>query len=246
MKRCRGRHIAGSKQLRRADVPISGKACDILKPIASLKRIRLMNHRPLRTAALTLLFTVLSFLPALASAGRPGPYVPLCPPRIEFSASYLAIIPPGGGSGYLFRIENHTDHAVRLAEPVPSSAHWYARVGSRWLWRASTGTGGSLVDATHPHGMVFAYRPPSTKGDPKYIMVPAHGSYEWTESVREDPVLAYRPGCAQCDYPGEHRYRAVFAYAWLPPFGARTPKHLLTCGLRTGMVVMPPKPRGKR
>lgn len=204
-----------------------------------------MNHRCFRAAAVVLLFTFFAVLPALASAGRPGPYVPLCSPRIQFTASYLAIIQPGGGSGYLFRIENGLDHAVRLAEPVPTSAHWYARVGSEWLWRASTGTGGSLVDATRTKGMVFAYRPSSAKPDPKYITVPAHGSYEWTESVHEYPVLAYQPGCSHCHYPGEHRYRAVFAYAWLPPFGARTPEHLLTCGLRTGMVVMPPKPRGK-
>lgn len=204
-----------------------------------------MNSRCLRVAALVFALAALAFAPAFASAGRFGQDVPTCSPRIRFTASYLAMVKPGGSSGYLFRIENDTGHVIRLAEPVPSSAHWYAKVGSEWLWRASTGTGGSLVDATRTRGMVFAYRPSSLKSDPKYITVPAHGAYEWTESVREDPALAYRPGCAHCDYPGEHRYRAVFAYAWLPPLGARVPEHLLTCGLRTGMTVMPPKPRKK-
>lgn len=203
-----------------------------------------MNLRTLRSSVLFSAVFVLAFLPALASS-RPGPDVPQCSPRIHFTASYLGIAKPGGGPGYLFQIKNDTSHPIRLAEPTPSSAHWYAKVGSLWLWRASTGTGGSLVDANRPHGPVFAYRPPSAKTDPKYITVPAHGTYQWAETVRNNPVLAYRPSCAHCNYPGEHHYRVVFAYAWLPPFGAHVPDHLLTCGLRTGMVVMPPKPHGK-
>lgn len=176
-----------------------------------------------------------------AADRRPGPVVPLCSRRIVFTASYLAQTGPGGGPGFLFRIENHTAKPIRLAEPVPSSAHWYARVGRKWLWRASSGSGGSLVNAIQERGPVFAYRSGEDAADPHYLTVPAHGKYEWTASERSNPVLDYQPRCAHCNYPGEHDYKAVFAYAWLPPKGRRVP-HLLRCGLRTNLVDMPPKP----
>ncbi len=46
---------------------------------------------------------------------------------------------------------------------------------------------------------------------------PPHQSREWTESPQENPVLEYKPGCAQCSYPGESEYQVVFAYAYLAP-----------------------------
>ena len=187
------------------------------------------------------------FLPSLASTAashRPGPYVPLCSRKIVFTASYLAQLERGDGTGYLFRIENHTSRPIRLAEPVPSSAHWYARVGNKWLWRASSGSGGSYVNAIHEGGPVFAYRPSSPAADPSYITVPAHGKYEWTAGDRDNSALAYQPRCEHCNYPGEREYKAVFAYAYLPAAGQQV-KGLLPCGLRTNLVDMPPKPRSK-
>lgn len=185
-------------------------------------------------------------LPALAHTGaaihHPGPYVPLCSKQIVFSASYLAESKPGDGPSYLFQIENKTGEAIRLAEPVPTSAHWYAHVGSKWLWRASSGSGGSYVDAVNERGAVFAYQPKNGAADPAYITVPAHGTYEWTAGEHENAALAYRPGCERCNYPGERDYKAVFAYAWLPPEGSgKKDEGLLRCGLRTGLVDMPPK-----
>jgi hypothetical protein len=117
-------------------------------------------------------------------------------------------------------------------------------VGTKWLWRASSGSGGSYVDAINERGPVFAYQPENRTADPRYIIIPAHGKYEWTSGDRDNPALAYRPGCERCNYPGEHDYKAVFAYAYLPPPG-RHIEGLLRCGLRTNFVDMPPKPTGK-
>jgi hypothetical protein len=175
-----------------------------------------------------------------AAIHHPGPYVPLCSSQIQLRASYLGQLPNGAGPGYLFRIENRTAKAIRLAKPVPTSAHWYARVGSEWLWRASSGSGGSYVDATNERGPVFAYRPTTALADPQYITVPPHGKYEWTAGEHDNAALAYRPGCEHCDHPGEHEYKAVFAYAYLPPAGQHV-KGLLACGLRSQLVDMPSK-----
>lgn len=196
--------------------------------------------RFLRTAFCLLL--LLSFTSTILTAWphQPGPTVPLCSRQIVFSASYLVATDPGAGPGFLFRIDNGTAKPITLAEPVPSSAHWYARVGNRWLWRASSGAGGSYVDAINEKGPVFAYQPKQPLADPRYISVPAHGHYEWTASERQIPALAYKPGCARCNYPGEYMYKAVFAYAYLPP-PQEHKDGLLGCGLRSGLVDMPPK-----
>jgi hypothetical protein len=173
------------------------------------------------------------------AAHRPGPTVPLCSRQITFRASYLAETTPGAGPSYLFQIENATAKPLKLAAPVPSSAHWYARVGNRWLWRASSGAGGSYVDAINEKGAVFAYKPKDAPAQPKYLIVPAHGNYEWTAGEHEIPALSYKPSCALCNYPGEHEYKAVFAYAYLPhPEEHET--GLLACGLRSNLVDMPP------
>jgi len=197
-----------------------------------------------RTAALLAVLLPLCFSAVGAAEHYPGPVVPLCSRSIVFTASYLAQTHPGGGPGFLFRIENHTAAPIRLAEPVPSSAHWYARVGSKWLWRASSGSGGSLVNAIQERGPVFAYRADDNGADPQYLTVPAHGKYEWAAAERDNPVLDYQPRCAHCNYPGERDYKAVFAYAWLPPQGQSVP-NLLRCGLRSNLVDMPPKPEAK-
>jgi len=194
----------------------------------------------LRVAIFILLPFSFTAQSSTAAAHRPGPTMPLCPRQITIKASYLAETVPGEGPSYLFRIENGTANPITLAEPVPSSAHWYARVGNRWLWRASSGAGGSFVDAINEKGPVFAYQPKSVATDPKYITVPAHGSYEWTAGQKEIPALSYKPSCALCNYPGEHVYKAVFAYAYLPPAQAHK-DGLLACGLRSNLVDMPPK-----
>lgn len=175
-----------------------------------------------------------------AAVHHPGPYVPLCSREIVFTASYLAETKPGEGISFLFRIENNSAKPIKLAEPVPSSAHWYARVGNRWLWRASSGAGGSYVDAIDEKGPVFAYQPKELPANPRYLTVPAHDKYEWTVGEHENPALSYKPSCALCNYPGEHEYKAVFAYAYLPPAQEHV-EGLLPCGLRSGLVEMPPK-----
>lgn len=167
-----------------------------------------------------------------------GPYVQPCT-GITLSASYLAEAEPGQGPGFLFRIENHTEHEIRLEQPVPSSAHWYARVGSRWLWRASAGRGGALVNALLPQGRLFAYQPATAPDQPEYLVVPAHGVQQWAEAMLNNPAIAYRPSCPMCNYPGESDYQAVFAYAYLPSADEKAP-NLLRCGLRSAPVPMPP------
>lgn len=195
----------------------------------------------LRAASLVPTISLVALAYTGAAVHHPGPYVSLCSHQISFKASYLAPTHKGDTPGYLFRIENHTTKPIKLAEPVPSSAHWYARVGTKWLWRASSGSGGSYVDAINERGPVFAWQPPTEYQDPKYITIPAHGKYEWTSGETNNAALAYRPGCEHCNYPGEHDYKAVFAYAYLPPPGQHV-TGLLRCGLRSNLVDMPPKP----
>ncbi len=191
-----------------------------------------------------LLRSAFFLLPMIAvSAGsavthHPGIAVPLCS-HISLSASYLAEAEPGKGPGFLFVIKNDTNKEIRLAKPVPTSAHWYAHVGEKWLWRASSGTGGSLVDANHEKGEVFAYQPAQPPQHAEYMTVPPHSSQEWTESIKDHPAIAYRPGCAICNYPGEREYRAIFAYAYVP-HPQEHAEGLLPCGLRSEPVVMPP------
>jgi len=169
---------------------------------------------------------------------HPGPFVPLCS-HITLTASYLAEAEPGTGPVFLFVIKNDTNKEIRLAEPVPSSAHWYAHVGQKWLWRASSGSGGSFVDAYNEKGEVFAYQPKALPTHSAYMTIPAHGSHEWTQTMRDHPAIAYRPSCAICNNPGENEYRAVFAYAYVP-HPQEHAGELLPCGLRSTPVVMPP------
>jgi hypothetical protein len=169
---------------------------------------------------------------------RPGPYVLPCA-GVTLSASYLAEARPGAGPGFLFRLENRTNREIRLARPVPSSTDWYARVGEQWRWRASAGTGGTLVNALAPKGPLFAYRARAGE-DPQLLTVPAHGATQWIEAMRDDPAIDYQPSCPECNYPGEREYQAVFAYAYLAGGGENAPD-LLRCGLRSAPVPMPPK-----
>lgn len=197
----------------------------------------LFRH-PLRTRPVAAALALLA-LSAAAASDRPAKsWVKPCT-GITLSASYLAEVAPGQGPGFLFRIDNRTAHRIRLAEPVPSSAHWYARVGKRWLWRASAGRGGALVDALRLNGPMFAYRPAAPAENQQYLVVGAHDSRQWSEPMLHNDAIAYRPGCPICNYPGEDDYQAVFAYAWLPSDQVRVPD-LLGCGLRSAPVPMPP------
>jgi hypothetical protein len=203
--------------------------------------LRLAGLSPSRSARLLLLLATwaLTAHSACAEGSRhPDPYVPPCV-GITISASYLAEAAPGQGPGFQFRIENKTAHEIRLEQPVPSSTHWYARVGNRWYWRASAGSGGALVNALSEHGPMFAFRPATPPDPPSYLVVPAHGAQEWTELMLNNPTIAYQPSCARCNYPGESDYRAVFAYAYLPAPQQNAPG-LLHCGLRSEPVPMPP------
>lgn len=195
---------------------------------------------------LAVLLLSLFVSPLHPEAKHRGTVVPLCSKQITFKASYLVETTPGAGPSYLFQIENNTSKPIRLAEPIPSSAHWYARVGAKWLWRASSGSGGSYVNAVDEKGELFAYQPRSASEQHPLLTIPAHGVHEWTAGQREIPALAYKPGCALCNNPGEREYRGVFAYAFVP-LPEQKNEDLLACGLRTGLVEMPPKeiPAGK-
>jgi len=171
-------------------------------------------------------------------AARPVQSVPICS-GVTLSASYLAAVGRDQGPGYQFVLVNKTGRAIRLAEPIPSSSHWYARSHGRWLWRASNGAGGSLVDAGNPHGRVVVYPPVTVKREATFLILPPHQSRKWIESQQENPVLEYKPGCPICSYPGESEYQVVFAYAYL---GSGQQAGLLPCGLRSAPVPMPPKP----
>lgn len=172
------------------------------------------------------------------AAIRPVQSVPICS-GISFSASYLFQVAAGEGPGFRFVLDNRTGREIRLAQPVPSSSHWYARSHGRWLWRASNGAGGSLLDATDERGRMLVYPPVPGLGEIKFLILAPHRSMEWTESQQENPVLEYKPGCKQCSYPGESEYQVVFAYAYLGG-GSQRPG-LLSCGLRSSPVPMPPK-----
>jgi hypothetical protein len=169
---------------------------------------------------------------------RPGPYVFPCA-GVSLRANYVAETGANAGPGFAFHIENKTGKDIHLEQPVPSSAHWYARVGIRWMWRASAGRGGALVDALRETGPMFAYRPAAPPEHADYLTVPAHGSEDWVVPMRDDPAIQYRPSCARCNYPGEREYEAIFAYAYLPNPDERVPD-LLRCGLRSTPVPMPP------
>jgi hypothetical protein len=168
---------------------------------------------------------------------KPVRSVPICS-GVSLSANYLASVGPEQVPGFRFVVVNRTGREIRLAQPVPSSSHWYARTHGRWMWRASNGAGGSLLDAGNEHGRVVVYAP-LPGAETKLLTLPPHQTKEWIESQQENPVLEYKPGCPICSYPGEREYQVVFAYAYLA--GASEPAGLLSCGLRSAPVPMPPK-----
>ena len=162
--------------------------------------------------------------------------IPQCK-GVSLSASYLAEEKPGGGPGFLLTIRNSTAVPVTLPEPIPLSVHWYAQSQGRWLWRASSGSGGTLVNALRENGPLFASTEPvSTTLQPIHTIAPGE-TYTWSVFTSNYPPLQYRPGCEHCNFPAEHEFHAVLAYAYLP---ASAPPGFLHCGLRSQPVVMPP------
>lgn len=183
--------------------------------------------------------------PCLSSnaSGRPHSFstVPQCT-DVHLQAAYLAEEKPGAGSGFLLKIENERDQPVEVPASTPVSVHWYAQSGGRWLWRASSGSGGSLADALQERGPLLT--DPGSPSVPSQALrtVPPHSSKEWAVFAADDPALRYRPGCEHCTYQGEEQFRAVIAYAYRPSaWPAETA--LLRCGLRSNPVIMPPLPR---
>jgi hypothetical protein len=173
-----------------------------------------------------------------ASVHRPGPYVQPCA-GVTLTASYLAEVQSGAGPGFHFNLRNETAKPVRLAKPIASSAHWYARENGRWMWRASNGEGGALVNAQNPRGPLFAYQPIGKPAARDTVTVAPHSELAWDESARDNAVLVYRPSCKICNYPLDRQYRVVFGYAYLPP-REEAATGLLTCGIRSNEVDMPP------
>ena len=181
----------------------------------------------------------MGLLPAAAQSGHRGsPVVPQCR-DVVLTASYLAEEKLGSGPGFYLQIENKRSQPIGIVDPTPLSVHWYARSGGRWLWRASSGEGGSLVNAFREKGPLFAERAPENTAPPKVHTIAPHSTYSWSVFTGEAPALRYRPGCQHCTYRGEEQYQAVLAYAYLPAYEA-SGSPLLRCGLRSDPVVMPP------
>ncbi len=173
-------------------------------------------------------------------AGGRAQSVPQCS-GVSLQASYLAEEKPGGGPGFLLEVRNRGNAPIAIVDPVPLSVHWYAASGGHWLWRASSGSGGSLVNALRESGPLFAEQQPANSPELATRTISPHGSYRWTVFSGDMAALRYRPGCEHCNYGGERQFRAVLAYAYLAASTDHTPG-LLRCGLRSAPVVMPPLP----
>jgi hypothetical protein len=129
---------------------------------------------------------IVALLSAAVAGNAAVRSVPICA-GITLSASYLAAVGNDQAPGFQFTLKNDTAHEIKLAEPVPSSSHWYARTDGRWMWRASSGSGGSLLDAGNPRGRVMVY--PASAGEASVFTVPPHQSKQWTSTQQENPVL---------------------------------------------------------
>jgi hypothetical protein len=193
---------------------------------------------------------LLGLTPGLVYAAAPASLAMITMPQcsdVHLRASYLVEERPGGGPGFLLAIENDRTAGIAIPDPPPLSVHWYAQTGQRWLWRASSGAGGSLVNALREKGPLFADPGAPSAAPPVRREIAGHSSYTWTVFAGANPVLRYRPGCQHCTYQGEEQFHAVVAYAYQPSEKAvaepnSTAARLLDCGLRSNPVVMPPLP----
>ncbi len=158
---------------------------------------------------------------------------------VTLHAAYLAEERRGQGSGFFLQIQNKRNRVIAVPDPVPLSVHWYAAKAGQWLWRSSSGSGGSLVNARRERGPLFAARAPRQAAEPVLRTIAAGSTYSWTIFSSQAPALQYHPGCERCNYQGEEQFRAVLAYAYLPASDQEA-SSLLNCGLRSNPVVMPP------
>ncbi|RRA47738.1 hypothetical protein D1Y84_04935 [Acidipila sp. EB88] len=154
---------------------------------------------------------------------------------VSLHAAYLAEEKAGEGAGFLLSIRNDRASAIEVADPMPLGVDWYAGNGSSWQWRASSGYGGSLLNALDPKGRMFVY---SSATGVSYRTIAPHAEYSWPVFSKSSPNVLYRPGCQHCGYQGEEQFRAVLSYAFTVGAAAHPPD-LLNCGLRSGPVVMP-------
>ncbi len=154
---------------------------------------------------------------------------------VFLQTAYLVEERPGDGPAFLIVLRNNRSTPIVIAEPAPLSIHWYARAGGAWLWRASSGAGGALVNALQIHGPVFTTPSPTLQE----TEVAPHQSLTWTVSLRTKSSLAYRPGCQHCAFDHQEDYRAILAYAVRPASGQAS-TNWLQCGLRSNPVSMPP------
>src|SRR5580704_10607393 len=104
-----------------------------------------------------------------SEAAGPVRSVPICS-GVTLSANYLAVA-RNQDAGFRFTLVNNTGRKIRLVEPIPSSSHWYARAGDRWLWRASSGAGGSLLDAGNEGGRLIAFAPQKQKTHADFLIL---------------------------------------------------------------------------
>jgi len=190
------------------------------------------------------IFTFSLLLSGAGHASAHGPFksgvetVAQCK-NVTLHAAYLAEEVAGQGPGFLVEIRNEGPAPIGVADPVPLSVDWYAATGTRWLWRASSGSGGSLVNASNARGPVFVSRGPIAYHAKEMRIVPAHAAHTWAVFSGTAPTLRYWPRCQHCNYQGEEKYRAVLAYAYHPD--TKDPASpLLQCGLRSNPVIMPP------
>jgi hypothetical protein len=189
---------------------------------------------PIRTYIAAFL-TLFPLPPASYAAPRSVATVSQCK-DVTLHASYLVEEKSGQGPGFLVTISNKTKSSIRIVDPAPLSVHWYAYMNGHWLWRASSGSGGSLMNAFRESGPLFAQQVSPGQIQTRSILPGA--SYTWAVFSGADASLAYRPGCEHCAYSGEAHYQAVLAYAVQVPEAVQY-STLLHCGLRSNPIVMP-------
>ncbi len=174
-----------------------------------------------------------SALPSHAQASRASATTQCA--DVSLRGAYLVEEKRGMGPAFLVELRNNRSTAIHVAEPAPLSVHWYARDGDAWLWRASSGAGGALVNALQTHGLVFTAVAPTLQERE----VAPHQAWTWTVPLGTTSALAYHPGCQHCVFGQRTEYRAVLAYAVRPASGQVSPDWL-QCGLRSNPVSMPP------
>ncbi len=172
-----------------------------------------------------------------AASTRPVRSVPICS-GVSLSANYLALAGPDQGPGFRFVLVNRTGREIRLAEPVPSSSHWYARP-------RAAGCGGHRMErveacwtrATSMAGWwcMLPRQAPRPSSSLCLRTSPGNGSKASRRTLCSSTSLAVR--CALI--PGSASTRWSLPMRILP--AGSQPAGLLSCGLRSAPVPMPPK-----